>query len=65
MNISYTWDAAFQASHVVVETPHQEVTLTTQEALDLLGWLEVQRETIQADEQKKRDHRAWLESETT
>jgi hypothetical protein len=64
MNISYLWDEAFQARHVVVEMPaNHDITLTTNEALRLLEWLESQRENLQADEQRKREHRRWLESE--
>lgn len=63
MNIRFLWDEAFQARHVVIETPaNHEVTLTTNEALRLLEWLESQRENLKADEAKKREHRKWLET---
>jgi hypothetical protein len=61
MNIEYIRDEAFQATHVVVSLDGQEQTYTQEQALELLTWLEQNKERIIRDQKRKVAHRAWLE----
>ena|SRR5215469_1421416 len=61
--VFYIYDKAFAASHVVIAHKQIEVTLTTEQALNLGAWLGKEHDNLVAKEAEKIRQRSYLESE--